>query len=290
MLHMSSQGSIPSVVVTGASTGIGAAAALELERRGYLVFAGVRSEEAGARLKSMSSGKIISLFLDVTDGEQIAAAAAKVREATGDAGLSGLVNNAGIAVSSPLEIIPLAEFRRQMEVNVVGQLAVIQAFLPLLRTARGRIVNVTSINGSLATPFLGPYAASKFAFEAMSDALRIELRRWGIKVIVVAPGAIKTPIWDKSSTSAEQLAAGVSEEGKKLYETDLDTWREVVREVARTADPVEKVVEKIVLALTSPRPRARYYLKFSQRFLCRGFRVAPESIRDWCVRRAMKLP
>jgi NAD(P)-dependent dehydrogenase (short-subunit alcohol dehydrogenase family) len=290
MPRMNSQGSNPAIVVTGASTGIGAATALELDRRGYLVFAGVRSEEAGARVKSMSSGRITPLLLDVTNGEQIAAAAAKVRETTGSAGLGSLVNNAGIAVSSPLEIIPLAEFRRQMEVNVVGQLAVIQAFIPSLRIGRGRIVNVTSINGSLATPFLGPYAASKFAFEAMSDALRIELRRWGIKVIVVAPGAIQTPIWEKSSTIAEQMAAGVSEEGARLYEADLNAWRDVVREVARTADPVEKVVEKIVLALTTPRPRARYYLKFSQRFLCRGFRVAPESIRDWLVRRAMKLP
>jgi NAD(P)-dependent dehydrogenase (short-subunit alcohol dehydrogenase family) len=287
---MTSFGSIPSVVVTGASTGIGEATALELSRRGHPVFAGVRSEEAGARVQSMSNGKIIPLLLDVTDGEQIGAAVAKVRELTGSAGLGGLVNNAGIAVSSPLEIIPLTEFRRQMEVNVVGQLAVIQAFVPLLRIGRGRIVNVTSINGSLATPFLGPYAASKFAFEAISDALRIELRRWGIKVIVVAPGAINTPIWEKSSAGAEQLAAGVSEEGVRLYEADLNIWRDVVREVARTADPVEKVVEKIVLALTSARPRARYYMKFSQRFLCRGFRVAPESVRDWFVRRAMRLP
>jgi NAD(P)-dependent dehydrogenase (short-subunit alcohol dehydrogenase family) len=279
----------PAVVITGASTGIGEATALELDRRGFQVFAGVRTAEAGKRLQSLASPLLTPLLLDVTDAAQIAAAVEFVRGKIGGQGLAGLVNNAGIAISGPLEILPLADFRRQLEVNVTGQLAVIQAFIPLLRLCRGRIVNVTSINGALAAPYLGPYAASKFALEAMSDALRIELRQWGIKVIVVAPGAVKTPIWDKSAAKAEKITQSVSPEGMKLYEADLEVWRKVVLDVAQKADPVETVVDKIVHALTSPRPRARYYLHFSQRFLCRGFKILPESLRDWFVRRAMGL-
>jgi NAD(P)-dependent dehydrogenase (short-subunit alcohol dehydrogenase family) len=277
------------VVVTGASTGIGAAVALELDRRGYLVFAGVRTGEAGEQLKTRSSSMLVPVLLDVTDAAQIAAAVEKVREKTGECGLAGLINNAGIAVSSPLEIVPLSDFRRQMEVNVIGQLATIQAFIPLLRLSQGRIVNITSINGAMSIPYLGPYSASKFAFEAISDALRIELRHWGIKVIVVAPGAIKTPIWDKSTATADLMSKSVSPEGMKLYEADLNAWRDVVLDLVQKADPVEKVVEKVLLALESPRPRARYYLRFSQRFICRGLKILPESIRDWFVCRAMKL-
>jgi NAD(P)-dependent dehydrogenase (short-subunit alcohol dehydrogenase family) len=286
---MDIQNAHPAIVVTGASTGIGEAIALELDRRGYLVIAGVRTGDAGEQLKIRSTGMLFPILLDVTDAAQIAAAAEKVREKVGESGLAGLVNNAGIAVSSPLEIVPLADFRRQLEVNVIGQLATIQAFIPLLRICQGRIVNMTSINGALSLPYLGPYSASKFAFEAISDALRIELRHWGIKVIVIAPGAIKTPIWDKSAATADLMSKSISPAGMKLYETDLNAWRNVVLDVVRKADPVEKVVEKVLLALESPRPRARYYLRFSQRFVCRGLKIFPESIRDWFVRRALKL-
>jgi NAD(P)-dependent dehydrogenase (short-subunit alcohol dehydrogenase family) len=277
----------PVVVISGASTGIGEATALELDRRGFHVFAGVRKAEAGERLRAKSTGRLTPIFLDVTDHAQIAATAKQVRERTAENGLAGLINNAGIAVSCPMEILPITEFRRQLEVNVVGQLALIQAFIPQLRLCRGRVINISSVNGAVAAPYLGPYSASKFALEAVSDALRIELRRWGIKVIVVAPGAIKTPIWEKSAIMADKLAEGVSPEGVKLYEEDLDRWRKAVEKMAEAADPVEKIVEKIVLALTAPRPRARYYLRFSQRFMCRGLKTVPESIRDWFVRRAL---
>jgi NAD(P)-dependent dehydrogenase (short-subunit alcohol dehydrogenase family) len=275
------------VVITGASTGIGEATALELDRRGFQVFAGIRSEEDGKRLQSKSQGGLIPLILDVTDSDQIAAATQFVREKTSENGLAGLINNAGIAISCPLETVPLADFRRQLEVNVIGHLAMIQAFIPLLRKRPGRIVNISSINGAIATPYLGPYAASKFALEALSDALRIELRHWGIRVIVIAPGAIKTPIWNKSAMNADQLSKSISMGGIKLYETDLEAWRNVALDVEQNADPVERVVEQILHALTSPRPRARYYLRFSQRFICRGFKIVPECIRDWFVCRAM---
>jgi NAD(P)-dependent dehydrogenase (short-subunit alcohol dehydrogenase family) len=277
----------PAVMISGASTGIGEATALELDRRGYRVFAGVRNADAGERLRAKSTGRLTPLFLDVTDHAQIAATAKKVREQTGENGLAGLINNAGIAVSCPLEILPITEFRRQLEVNVVGQLALIQAFIPQLRPCRGRVINISSINGAIALPYLGPYCASKFALEALSDSLRIELRQWGIKVIVIAPGAIKTPIWEKSAEMADKLAEGVSPEGMKLYEEDLQRWRKTIVKMAEAADPVEKIVEKIVLALTATRPRARYYLHFSQRFFCRGLKTVPEWIRDWFVRRAL---
>jgi NAD(P)-dependent dehydrogenase (short-subunit alcohol dehydrogenase family) len=277
----------PAVVISGASTGIGESTALELARRGFLVFAGVRTEEAAERLKSRSQGNLVPLRLDITDASQIAKAGELVREKTQEAGLLGLVNNAGIAMSCPMEVIPLNDFRRQLEVNLVGHLAMIQTFLPLLRKRPGRIVNITSINGSMATPYLGPYAASKFALEAISDSLRVELRHWGIKVIVVAPGAVKTPIWNKSADSAEAMSKTVSTESVRPYCDDLEIWRKTAQEAERNGDPVETVVEKITIALTSPQPRSRYYLHFSQRFLCRGFKVVPECIRDWFICRGM---
>ena len=207
----------PAVVITGASTGIGAASAVELARRGFSVFAGVRKRCDGERLKAQSP-HIVPLLLDVTDAGQIAAAAETVGRAVGDAGLAGLVNNAGIVVAGPLEILPLDQLRLQLEVNVVGQIAVTQAFLPLLRKARGRIVNMGSFNGRIASPYLAPYAASKHALEALSDAMRLELRAWGIRVSVIEPGATTTPIWDKSLAAADAWADEASNEGMRLVQ------------------------------------------------------------------------
>jgi NAD(P)-dependent dehydrogenase (short-subunit alcohol dehydrogenase family) len=173
------------VVVTGASTGIGAACALRLDHLGFQVFAGVRRKEDAQALQAKASPQLMPIFLDVTDLDSITAAMHKVAITVGNSGLIGLVNNAGIAVGAPLEFIPITEFRKQLEVNVTGQLAVTQAFLPLLRLAKGRIVNMGSITGRSATPFLGAYSASKFALEALTDALRLELRPWGIWVAIL---------------------------------------------------------------------------------------------------------
>ena len=203
-MDQSSQGR-PAVVITGASTGIGAASATELARHGFSVFAGVRKQRDGERLTAQS-GHIVPLLLDVTNSEQIASAAETVCRSVGDAGLAGLVNNAGIVVAGPLEILPLDQLRLQLEVNVVGQIAVTQAFLPLLRKARGRIVNMSSLNGRIASPYLAPYAASKHALEAVNNAIRLELRAWGIRVLVIEPGATTTPIWDKAIAAADALA------------------------------------------------------------------------------------
>ena len=163
-------------------------------------------KQRAMRLRENASPLLTPVMIDVTDAASIGAAAAKIKEQTGHYGLAGLVNNAGIGVSGPLELIPIEELRRQFEVNVIGHIAVTQAFLPLLRIAKGRIVNIGSVNGALASPYLGPYSASKFAMEAITDALRIELRTWGIRVSIVEPGPIATPIWEKSFAAADRLA------------------------------------------------------------------------------------
>ena len=163
----------PAVVITGASTGIGKACALELDRRGFRVFAGVRSESAAQELQAQASARLTPVRIDVTDAASIAAAAETIARSVGDAGLAGLVNNAGIAVSGPLEIVPIDALRRQLEVNVIGPVAVTRSLLPLLRKARGRVVNMSSISGGVAAPYLGPYSASKFAMEAITDTLRL---------------------------------------------------------------------------------------------------------------------
>ena len=185
------------VVVTGSSTGIGRACALGLDRAGFAVYAGVRKAEDGDALRA-AAPRLEPLIVDVTDGEAIAAAAERVREATGGR-LAGLVNNAGVAVAAPVEGVALDELRRQLEVNVVGQVAVTQAFLAMIRAARGRIVFMSSIGGRNALPFVSPYNASKHAIEAIGDSLRQEMRPFGVEVSIIEPGSVATPIWDKST-------------------------------------------------------------------------------------------
>ncbi len=229
-------------------------------------------------------------MIDVTDDAAISAAAARIKEETGHQGLAGLVNNAGIAVSGPLEILPIAELRRQLEVNVIGQIAVTQAVLPLLRIAKGRIVNIGSVNGAVSTPYLGPYCASKFALEALTDALRMELRTWGIGVSLVEPGPIDTPIWEKSTSAADELAATIPDNSLDLYEPDLTALRKSIENIARHAEPADIVVRAVVHALTSPRPKTRYFLRFGNRFMFRGFKIVPDVIRDWLICYFMGLP
>jgi NAD(P)-dependent dehydrogenase (short-subunit alcohol dehydrogenase family) len=198
------------VLVTGASTGIGEATALHLRELGFDVVAGVRRDEDAERLGGQG---LRTVRLDVTDAAQVAA----TREAVGDEALAGLVNNAGVAVAAPLEYLPLDQLRRQLEVNLIGQVAVIQAFLPALRRAGGRIVNVSSIGGRVAGPLLSPYTASKFALEGLSDSLRREVRPQGVDVILIEPGGVKTPIWGKGSELARELIARMPSEAERLY-------------------------------------------------------------------------
>jgi NAD(P)-dependent dehydrogenase (short-subunit alcohol dehydrogenase family) len=279
----------PGVVITGASTGIGAACAVELARRGYRIFAGVRKDADGEKLKSQSA-EIVPLCLDVTDAAQIAAGAEKVGRAVGDAGLAGLINNAGIVVAGPMEILPLEELRRQLEVNVVGQVAVLQAFLPLLRKARGRIINIGSVNGRFAPPYMAPYSASKHALEAINNALRLELRAWGIHVSIIEPGATATPIWDKSLAAANGLAEQIPDEHIQLYKNDLDAMARATEELARTALPVETVVRSVIDALTAPRPRTRYRVGFKVNMILATYKWITDRAWDRLMLRSLGLP
>jgi len=280
----------PSVLITGSSTGIGWACALEMDRRGWRVFAGVRGDDAAGRLRAEGSERLIPLRIDVTEADSIAAAARLIDETVGSAGLDGLVNNAGIAVPGPLEAVPITALRRQLEVNVIGHAAVTQAMLPMLRRARGRVVNISSVSGGLAAPYLGAYAASKFALEAINDSLRQELRRWGIRVCSVAPGAIGTPIWEKSAASGLQLAQDVSPEVLKLYENELQAMQMFVAQSLRTASPVSRVVRAVVHALSARRPKTHYYLGWTTRICFKSMKLLSDPVRDWIVRKLLGLP
>jgi len=245
------------VVITGASTGIGRACALHLDALGWRVFAGVRSRADAERVGREGSGRISPILFDVTDPGAIALAAKEVGAEVGAAGLAGLVNNAGIVVSAPMEFVPMDDLRAQFEVNVIGAVAVTQAFLPLLRRAGGRIVNIGSIGGRIGAPFVGPYAASKAALALMGDSLRRELRGSGVEVALIEPGAVATPIWEKSEAAAEERRAKFSPEGEKLYGAALEKMREAARKVSGMAVPAEEVARAVEAALTSPRPRTR---------------------------------
>jgi NAD(P)-dependent dehydrogenase (short-subunit alcohol dehydrogenase family) len=275
------------VLVTGSSTGIGRASALGLERAGFQVFAGVRRPEDGEALRQAGSGALEPLILDVTDAAQIEAAAARVHEATGGS-LAGLVNNAGIALGGPLEVLPVDEFRRQLEVNLVGQVAVTQAVLPQLRRARGRIVLISSIGGRLAVPYLWPYNASKWGLEAIGDALRVELRPFGVKVALVEPGAIATPIWGKGNETADRLRGLMSAEQEQAYGEALDRFT-----AARPADiaglPPERVAEVIEHALTARRPRTRYLVGRDAKLRARLRDLLPDRAWDALLARTMGL-
>jgi NAD(P)-dependent dehydrogenase (short-subunit alcohol dehydrogenase family) len=261
---------VRTAVVTGASSGIGAATATRLARSGWRVLAGVRNQGDAPEGTE-------EVLLDVTDPEQIAAAANGVDE------LDALVNNAGIAIAMPLEHVPLDELRRQLEVNVIGQIAVTQVFVPALRRTGGRVVFVGSIAGKSALPFLGPYAASKHALEALADSLRVELKPWGIHVTIVEPGTIRTPIWTKGGRTAAELQG---EETATLYGDRMDAMRKVAAERgANGADPdaVAAVIEK---ALTSSRPKVRVLVGRDARIRA-GIERLPSRARDRAYERLL---
>jgi NAD(P)-dependent dehydrogenase (short-subunit alcohol dehydrogenase family) len=248
------------VVITGASRGIGAACAIRLDALGYRVFAGVRDAAGGDALRARSSDRLVPIQLDVTDSHSIASAAREIEQILAGAGLAGLVNNAGIAVAGPIEFLPIDALRKQLEVNVVGVVAVIQAFMPLLRMRRGRIVNISSISGRSALPMTGAYAASKFALEALSDALRIELRQWGMHVALVEPGVIATDIWETSTALADQMLADMPARGKEFYGRVIAGARGRVASASAKGKSPEVVVNAVVHALTARRPRIRYVI------------------------------
>ena len=278
------------VVVTGASTGIGRAIALHLDALGLHVFAGVRREEDGANLQRDASVRLTPVRLDVTDADQVAEAAAAVSKAAGPWRLRGIVNNAGVAVTGPVEFVPLDEWRRQLEINVLGVVSMVQAFTPQLRENRGRIVTIGSLGGRLSQPMVAPYCASKHALEAISDALRVELRPWDISVSLIQPGAVKTPIWDKGRRAGEALLAGAPPEMGRLYGRAVEiAIRMAVHENETGVDPVE-VARAVERALLSSRPRPRYPVGRQARLLIPLSRLLPDRLKDELLLRVGGLP
>ncbi len=277
------------VLITGASTGIGKACALHLDARGFRVFAGVRREKDAANLKKTGSKKLSPIFIDVTSEDSIARASEEMAMVIGDSGLDGLVNNAGISVGGPLELLPLSEVREQLEVNVFGQVAVTQAFLPHLRRAGGRIVNMSSISGRVASPLLGAYSMSKFALEAFSDSLRRELHPWGIEVSTIEPGAIATPIWDKSMKAAKERFDVLPKDALAQYRKTIDCVTNYAARLSETAISAEKVADAVHHALTSPKPRTRYLVGLEAKTTALLARFLPDRLLDKLIRKRMGL-
>jgi len=276
---MSSQ----SVFITGASSGIGRDCALTLDRAGYRVFAGVRSERDAAALRSAASPKLTPVICDVIDYASVAKAAQQVRESLAGEGLDGLVNNAGISMSGPLELVPMSRFELQMAVNVNGQVAVTQAFLPLLRQNRGRIVFMGSESGLATLPLLGPYSASKHALEAVANAFRLELRGFGIRVALIEPGSIKTPIWGKAVDAGTR---SLTEDPalRALYAAELPLLSEVPKLAEKMAIAPSTVTRAVRHALTAGRPKARYVVGLEAHALTLFIALTPTWLSDFFIR------
>jgi NAD(P)-dependent dehydrogenase (short-subunit alcohol dehydrogenase family) len=263
---------LKTALVTGASSGIGAACASRLARSGWRVLAGVREE-------GQAPEGCEELLLDVTDEAHVEA----LRSVES---LDGLVNNAGIALAAPLEFIPVDELRRQLDVNVVGQVAVTQTLLPALRRGKGRIVIVGSIAGRSALPFLGAYAASKHALEAIADSLRVELAPWGIHVSIIEPGTILTPIWTRSAARADELRGRMGPRVAQLYGERMAVFRKVAAKRGAGGAPAEAVAVVVERALTSSRPRTRYLVGRDARIRAAIERL-PDRARDRAFERLL---
>ena len=270
------------VLITGGSGGVGGALTKELATAGWRVFATARDPHAIPQPRR-GDGEVIPLALELTDAASLARVAAAVRERTGEQGLDGLVNNAGVIVQGPLELVPVAELRRQFEVNVIGQMAVTQAVLPLLRAARGRIVNVGAPTGRVAIPVMGPIGASKAALHSLNDALRMELRHQGVAVSLVVPGALETEIFAKAS-AAMKAAGPASREAEELYASLVGAVAE--RQAKMKTFPVDATVKAIRRALSDRAPKARYTVGSDARRL-ELVRRLPTVLRDRALMGAM---
>lgn len=241
------------VVITGASSGIGKECASYLASQGFHVLAGVRNPKA-----AWQEERVTCITLDVTEKDSMEKAVREARPLLEGAKSVHLVNNAGLAVAGPVETVPLDRWREQFEVNVFGLVAATQGFLPFIRVGQGRIINISSVSGLAALPYLAPYAASKFAVEAISDSLRREMKQFGVRVVVVEPGPIDTPIWQKGMARREDLTAGMPANMLSLYQRELGRFQSLVEASARAAVPARKVSEVVLRALRSSRPRTRY--------------------------------
>jgi len=277
-----------SIFISGASSGIGKALSLELDKQGYQVFAGVRNEQDAEALGAEASQNLIPLMLDVTMPESITAACAQVQERT-NGELFCLVNNAGISVSGALEFIPVQDFRQQIEVNLIGQLALTQRALPMIRKGRGRLIFVSSVAGRLVTPFNGPYATSKAALVAMADGLRLELMPWEIYVSVLFVGSVQTPIWKKSAHLAGEILRRSPSDAWNLYGAKQKRAGAFYRQAGENGMSVERVARIVRRLVEVDRPKEYVLVGRSAFRIELMAKLLPVRLRDWLVRYQMGL-
>jgi NAD(P)-dependent dehydrogenase (short-subunit alcohol dehydrogenase family) len=264
------------VLITGASGGVGSATVRRLDELGWRVFAGVRSLEAGQELARQCRG-VTPVELDICDEESITCARDEIVRQLAGQGLGGLVNNAGVVVQGPLELVPVRALRRQFEVNVVGQIAVTQAFLPLLRAGGGRVVNIGGAAGRVSLPMLGPISASKAALESLTDALRMELKHQGVHVSIVTPGLLQTRLHDKSDEASRRDGYAGGPECRRIYAEAMEASGRAL--AGSKESPVEVAVATIVEALTVDRPATRYVVGRDAKQLMM-LRRLPDRVRD----------
>jgi NAD(P)-dependent dehydrogenase (short-subunit alcohol dehydrogenase family) len=276
---------MPSVLVTGAGRGIGKSIVAHLAGRGWDVIAGVRSEQDAAAVTALDPQRISSVILDVTDAGHIARLDPSLPER-----LDAVVNNAGVVVSGPMETVSPEDWREQLEINVIGQLAVTQAVLPRLRKSRGRVVFISSVNGRLSMSMVGAYCASKFALEAAADALRMELRPWHIGVTLVEPGQTDTDMWRTANDMVERAEAMLTAEHRDLYARHIAGFKKMIPLSQKMAVPTEKVSAVVEEALTARRPRARYVVGRGNKLQVALMTNLPAWARDRVLRRVAGQP
>jgi NAD(P)-dependent dehydrogenase (short-subunit alcohol dehydrogenase family) len=274
-----------SVLITGASSGIGKECALLLASLGFQVFAGVRKLEDAAALTSAGHASLVPVMIDVTVPSSIQAAVQSVSAALPDDASFGLVNNAGIAVAAPLELLDLDALRKQFEVNVFGHVAVTQAFLPILRSHRGRIVFIGSLFGKIGVPLVSPYSAAKFAIEAIADAFAIELWPWGIRVSLLEPGNVVTPIWEKGKSHLIEAYGVSAPETRELYRDAHGSMVRLAEWFGKTGITPQRVAHVVEKALRARRPRSRYLVGWVAKILGRIVPLGPDRLRYWVIRR-----
>ncbi|HEX7825169.1 MAG TPA: SDR family NAD(P)-dependent oxidoreductase [Mycobacterium sp.] len=276
---------MPSVLVTGAGRGIGLAITQHLAATGWDVIAGVRSKADAAAVMALAPQRISAVILDVTSDDDVEALAAALPDR-----LDAVVNNAGIVVAGPVETLTPADWRKQLDVNVVGQFAVTAAVLPKLRESRGRVVFISSVNGQLSAPMLGAYAASKFALEAGAEALRIELRPWDVPVVVVEPAQTDTDMWRKADDMVVELEAATSPAHRALYGGHIAGMKKMVPLSQKMAVDPAKVVAVVEEALTARRPKARYIVGLGPKLQAALMTNIPASVRGFLLAKGFGVP
>jgi NAD(P)-dependent dehydrogenase (short-subunit alcohol dehydrogenase family) len=285
MTASNSSGRRELIVVTGASTGMGAATARELARRGFHVLAGVRRDVDADALRGDG---IEPHILDITVESDVAAIAERVARDPQGLPLRALINNAGVAINAPVEALPIAEWRRQFEVNLFGHVAMIQALMPSLLRSSGTVVNISSLGGKVALPTYPAYAGSKFALEALSDSLRREVSRLGVKVVVIEPGAVKTAMAERGVATADRLKDGMTADQRERYGELVDAMSNLARSFDKDGVSAEHAAKVIAKAATASRPRTRYTVGRDAAVLARLSRVVSDRVLDWVVRLVLR--